>query len=75
MPSRARCSWKAQNPGWYHWLWDEDEQRQLIVDYFPGLLRLYDGLRANVERGDMWCAGVHVYKLLLSIWDCSPAVI
>ncbi|KAJ1555784.1 hypothetical protein HK405_013135 [Cladochytrium tenue] len=47
------ASWRDLNEGWEYHLWTDLENRDLIVEHFPWLLRTYDALPHNVMRADL----------------------
>eukprot|EP00877_Chromochloris_zofingiensis_P013705 jgi/Chrzof1/8589/Cz03g16170.t1 len=47
-------SWKAQNPGYEHTLYDDADIEAFVDRYYPDLMTLFKGLPSNVQRADFW---------------------
>jgi mannosyltransferase OCH1-like enzyme len=43
----------TRHPDWDYRLWTDDDNRQLVVDHFPSLLKLYDGYTTGIKRADL----------------------
>ena len=41
-------SWKEKNPGWDYRLWTDEDNRNLIKEYFPKFLKIYDSFYRTV---------------------------
>jgi hypothetical protein len=50
--ARWSQSWRDANPGWEYRLWTDDDNRRLVSQRFPWLLRVYDALPVPVMRAD-----------------------
>ena len=46
-------SWKEKNPGWDYRLWTDEDNRNLIKEYFPRFLRIYDSFHKPIYRADI----------------------
>lgn len=45
-------SWKHKNPDFAYKLWNDTENRNLIVEHYPWFLHTYDSLPQNIHRVD-----------------------
>ena len=56
-----------KNPKWEYHLWGREEMRQMVEDYYPEFLPVYDGFKEDILRWDSirymilhHCGGVYV---------------
>eukprot|EP00877_Chromochloris_zofingiensis_P006738 jgi/Chrzof1/2317/Cz11g10230.t1 len=47
-------TWKTLNPGYQHIIYDDADLLNFMQKFYPDLLRLFTGLKSNVERADVW---------------------
>lgn len=47
------ASWKEKNPGWDYKLWTDEDNRNLIKQYFPKFLKMYDSYHKSIYRADI----------------------
>jgi mannosyltransferase OCH1-like enzyme len=45
-------SWKLYNPSYIHELWDDNDNRNFIILYFPWFLNTFDSYDVNIKRVD-----------------------
>lgn len=45
-------AWQALPKPWQHWLWTDEDNRQLWAKHFPRLLAMYDNYSRPVQRAD-----------------------
>jgi len=45
-------SWKEKNPDWEHRLWTDEDNRNLVKQYFPKFLKIYDSYSRPIYRAD-----------------------
>ena len=45
--------WKRLHPEWEYKLWTDNDNRNLIKDFFPDFLSIYDSFKYNIQRADM----------------------
>eukprot|EP00879_Flechtneria_rotunda_P002422 GHRR01002619.1.p1 GENE.GHRR01002619.1~~GHRR01002619.1.p1 ORF type:complete len:352 (+),score=66.11 GHRR01002619.1:92-1147(+) len=52
---KAIDSWKALNPGYTYKLWDDDDIKDFMVKFYPGLVPVpFDEFLTGTERSDLW---------------------
>jgi hypothetical protein len=47
------ASWKEKNPDWEYRLWTDEDNRNLIKEYFPKFLKIYDSYSRPIYRADI----------------------
>ena len=45
-------AWKTVHPGWQYEFWTDARNRQLIADYYPEFLEMYDSYPYGIQRSD-----------------------
>jgi len=46
-------SWNEKNPEWEYRLWTDEDNRNLIKEYFPKFLKMYDSYDKPIYRADI----------------------
>ena len=65
-------SWKQKNPGWEVKWWDCNDRRDLIKEYYPRYLSLFDGYNKNIHRADVFRYFLlHKWGGLYADMDCE----
>lgn len=47
-----RNSWKKALPKWEHWMWLDEDNRNLVKEHYPWFLETYDSYDQNIKRVD-----------------------
>ena len=47
-----QASWKLHNPTYTYELWDDNDNRQFVVEHFPDFLQVYDSYDKMIKRAD-----------------------
>ncbi|CAH1783430.1 unnamed protein product [Owenia fusiformis] len=45
-------SWQSNHPTWSYWFWTDNSARDLIKNYYPQFLELYDKYPLSIHRAD-----------------------
>jgi mannosyltransferase OCH1-like enzyme len=54
-------SWKKANPDHEYWFWTDDDNRDMVQEYYPEFLEAYDTMPANINRAD-FVRGLYMHK-------------
>ena len=46
-------TWKEKHPDWRYILWTDLSAREFVVNYYPHLIKIYDGYEFNIQRADV----------------------